>query len=106
MPNETLDLIKSAENRAEEIKTEARENARRIVSKAQEDAETSIIEAEEDARKYKQQTLNEISIKASKLVDSEAEEAKYDASKITNHANRVRGKAVSYIVGNITGKND
>ncbi len=106
MANETLDLIKKAETKAEDIRVEAKNKARDILAKAQADAEEAISEAEIDARNFKQQTLQDVSAKASKLIDAEAEEAKYDASKVLNHADRVRDKAVSYITGQITGKID
>jgi vacuolar-type H+-ATPase subunit H len=104
MPNETLDAIRAAEQQAETIRSDARAKARQMIAAAQASADQAVSDAEAEARKFRQDTLRDVQERTGRLADSEAEEARYDAQRITRHAERVRPAAVAYITEQITGK--
>jgi len=95
--NDTLNRIREAEEKAAEIRTNAKEAVGMIISDGRKAAQERYEAAVADAKKEKKEALDSINAKAENIINEERKDAVFEAERLKNRAVRYGDEAVKFI---------
>ncbi|MCQ2427768.1 MAG: hypothetical protein MJ137_05135 [Clostridia bacterium] len=102
--NESLEIIVRAEEHAEQIRKAAIDAARQMVAEAEMKNAARIQEETDAAMDEKRRTLEEITLKADGIIQSELKDARKDADRISTRSSKHMADAVRAICWEMCGQ--